>query len=129
MKVLILTMDLGLDGEKIIRLTEGTQRQIDCHVTEAHPAPDIQWEGPLEPEPHRRQLDRVKKYVKKYEESRMEEESFSGNITIIDKVREIINTVCIIEYILGASRITANLYCEFVHLYWERCVICSMYLQ
>ena len=86
-------MALGPDGEKMIRLTEGTQRRSDCHATEAHPGPDMQWEGPLEPEPHRRQLDRVKKYVKKYEESRLEEETFSGNITVIDQVREIINTI------------------------------------
>jgi len=109
----------GLDGEKIIRLTEGTQRQIDCHVTEAHPAPDIQWEGPLEPEPHRRQLDRVKKYVKKYEESRMEEESFSGNITIINKGTSesashglTVNTVSSILYSANLNDTNSTIRCE-----------------
>ena len=34
-----------------------------------------------------------------------------------------------IWYILGASEITANLYCNCVHLYWEGCVICSLYLR
>ena len=31
--------------------------------------------------------------------------------------------------LLGASEITANLYWNCVHLYWEGCVICSMYLR
>ena len=31
--------------------------------------------------------------------------------------------------ILGASEITANLYCICVYLYWEGCVICSKYLH
>ena len=31
--------------------------------------------------------------------------------------------------VLGASEITANLYCNFVYLYWEGCVICSTYLR
>ena len=31
-------------------------------------------------------------------------------------------------YLLGASEITANLYCNCVHLYWEGCVICSLYI-
>ena len=31
--------------------------------------------------------------------------------------------------VLGASEITANLYCNCVHLYWEGCVICSIYLR
>ena len=31
--------------------------------------------------------------------------------------------------ILGASEVTANLYCNFVYLYWEGCVICSIYLR
>ena len=30
--------------------------------------------------------------------------------------------------ILGASEITANLYCNCVHLRWEGCVICSIYI-
>ena len=30
--------------------------------------------------------------------------------------------------ILGASEITADLYCNCVHLYWEGCVICSIEL-
>ena len=28
--------------------------------------------------------------------------------------------------VLGASEITANLYCNCVDLYWEGCVICSI---
>ena len=35
----------------------------------------------------------------------------------------------IIVNILGASEITANLYCNCVHLYWEGCVICSIDLR
>ena len=31
--------------------------------------------------------------------------------------------------ILGAPEITANLYCNFVHLYWEGYVICCIYLR
>ena len=31
--------------------------------------------------------------------------------------------------ILGASEITANLYCNSVHLHWEGCVICSIDLK
>ena len=31
--------------------------------------------------------------------------------------------------ILGASEITENLYCNYVDLYWEGCVICSIYLR
>ena len=31
--------------------------------------------------------------------------------------------------VLGALEITANVYCNGVHLYWEGCVICSVYLQ
>ena len=34
-----------------------------------------------------------------------------------------------IGYILGASEITANLYCNYEYLYWEGCVICSIYLR
>ena len=34
-----------------------------------------------------------------------------------------------IIYILGASHIAANLYCNYVYLYWEGCVICSIYLR
>ena len=30
---------------------------------------------------------------------------------------------------LGAPDITANLYCNCVYLYWEGCVICSIYLR
>ena len=38
--------------------------------------------------------------------------------------------VCIYELnILGASEITANLCCNCVYLYWEGCVICSIYLR
>ena len=29
----------------------------------------------------------------------------------------------------GASEITANLYCNCEYLYWEGCVICSVYLR
>ena len=32
-------------------------------------------------------------------------------------------------YILGASEITANLYCNCVYLYWKGCMICSIYLR
>ena len=30
--------------------------------------------------------------------------------------------------ILGDPEVTANLYCNFAYLYWESCVICSIYL-
>ena len=33
------------------------------------------------------------------------------------------------HYILGASEITANLCSYYGHLYWEGCVICSIYLR
>ena len=33
------------------------------------------------------------------------------------------------DYILGDLEVTANLYCNFVYLYWEGCVICSIYLR
>ena len=39
-----------------------------------------------------------------------------------------VNTVCPF-IVLGASEITANLYCKCVYLYWEGCGICSIYLQ
>ena len=32
-------------------------------------------------------------------------------------------------YLLGASEITANLCCNYVYLYWEGCVIFSIYLR
>ena len=31
--------------------------------------------------------------------------------------------------VLGASKITAYLYCNCVQFYWEGCVICSIYLR
>ena len=31
--------------------------------------------------------------------------------------------------VMGASEITANLYCNCVYLYWEGCVVCSIYLR
>ena len=34
-----------------------------------------------------------------------------------------------IKYVLGAPEITAKLYCYCEHLYWEGCVICSIYLR
>ena len=33
------------------------------------------------------------------------------------------------DEVLGASEITANLYCKCVYLYWEGCLICSIYLR
>ena len=33
------------------------------------------------------------------------------------------------DNILGASKITANLYRNCVYLYWEGCVFCSIYLR
>ena len=33
------------------------------------------------------------------------------------------------EYVLGDLEVTANLYCNFAYLYWEGCVICSIYLR
>ena len=33
------------------------------------------------------------------------------------------------KIVLGASEITANLYCNFVYLYCEGCVICIIYLR
>ena len=32
-------------------------------------------------------------------------------------------------HVLGASEITANLYCNCLYLYWEGCVIYSIYLR
>ena len=32
-------------------------------------------------------------------------------------------------YVLGDQEVTANLYCNFAYLYWEGCVICSIYLR
>ena len=32
-------------------------------------------------------------------------------------------------HILGAPEITANIYFNCLYLYWEGCVICSIYLQ
>ena len=32
-------------------------------------------------------------------------------------------------HILVALEITADLYCKYVYLYWEGCVICSTYLR
>ena len=31
--------------------------------------------------------------------------------------------------ILGDPEVTENLYCDFAYLYWEGCVICSIYLR
>ena len=31
--------------------------------------------------------------------------------------------------VLGDPEVTANLYCDFAYLYWEGCVICSIYLR
>ena len=31
--------------------------------------------------------------------------------------------------VLGDPEVTANLYCNFAYLYWEGCVICSIYLR
>ena len=31
--------------------------------------------------------------------------------------------------LLGDPEVTANLYCNFTHPYWEGCVICSKYLR
>ena len=33
------------------------------------------------------------------------------------------------SHILGVSEVTANLYCNCVHLYWEGCVIFSIFLR
>ena len=33
-----------------------------------------------------------------------------------------------LKKVLGDPEITANLYCNFAYLYWEGCVICSIYL-
>ena len=35
----------------------------------------------------------------------------------------------ILNDILGDPEVTANLYCNFAYLYWECCVICSIYLR
>ena len=32
-------------------------------------------------------------------------------------------------YVLGDPEVTANLYCYYAYLYWEGCVICSIYLR
>ena len=32
-------------------------------------------------------------------------------------------------YVLGDPEVTANLHCDFAYLYWEGCVICSIYLR
>ena len=44
------------------------------------------------------------------------------------KIRKVI-LFSIPSYGLGASEITVNLYCNCVHLYWEDCVIYSIYLR
>ena len=31
--------------------------------------------------------------------------------------------------VLSGPEVTANLYCNFAYLYWEGCVICSIYLR
>ena len=31
--------------------------------------------------------------------------------------------------VLGDPEVTASLYCNFAYLYWEGCVICSLYLR
>ena len=33
------------------------------------------------------------------------------------------------KYLLGDPEVTVNLYCNFAYLYWEGCVICSIYLR
>ena len=39
-------------------------------------------------------------------------------------IHRVISTI-----LLGALEVTANLYCNFVTLYWEGCVICRIYLR
>ena len=34
-----------------------------------------------------------------------------------------------VHIVLDVSEVNANLYCNFAHLYWEGCVICSIYLR
>ena len=34
-----------------------------------------------------------------------------------------------VTMVMVASEITANVYCNCVHIYWEGCVICSIYLR
>ena len=36
---------------------------------------------------------------------------------------------CVMYMVLGDPEVTANLYCNFAYLYWEGCVICSIYLR
>ena len=33
------------------------------------------------------------------------------------------------QCLLGDPEVTANLYCKIAYLYWEGCVICSIYLR
>ena len=35
----------------------------------------------------------------------------------------------LIAHLLVDPEVTANLYCNFAYLYWEGCVICSLYLR
>ena len=32
------------------------------------------------------------------------------------------------RHLLGDQEVTVNLYCNFAYLYWEGCVICSIYI-
>ena len=34
-----------------------------------------------------------------------------------------------LRYLLSAAEITANLYCNCIHLHWKGCAICSIYLR
>ena len=34
-----------------------------------------------------------------------------------------------VTMVMVASEITENVYCNCVHIYWEGCVICSIYLR
>ena len=36
--------------------------------------------------------------------------------------------ICKRNHLFGASKITANIDCNCVHLYWQGCVICSIYI-
>ena len=52
---------------------------------------------------------------------------FQCPVTVVQPLTK--DEVIRVKHVLGASEITANLYCNCVDLYWESCVICSKHLR
>ena len=69
------------EGGGVLRLTEGEQGHVDCHVRGAYPPPTFRWEGPT-PTPWGE--GRVRKNVE--EEEEMSRRGL-GNLTILNQVR------------------------------------------